>query len=148
MPLFTGVRGIGVLRSWTPALRAYAKVALAVLWWHDSLGQVDQLGRGSVKRRRRRSMSTEENKDLVRRLFDAINNQSLDEPDTLLDPDFRLNGEPVSLADFQEFVIWHASVLTELHISIEDIIAEGDKVVARLLRQGIHQGWLDVQPTG
>ena len=58
-------------------------------------------------------MSTEENKDLVRRLFDAINNQLLDEPDTLLDPDFRLNGEPVSLADFQEFVIWHASVLTE-----------------------------------
>ena len=93
-------------------------------------------------------MSTEENKDLVRRLFDAINNQSLDEPGILLDPDFRLNGEPVSLADFQEFVIWHASVLTELHISIEDIIAEGDKVVARLLRQGIHQGWLDVQPTG
>ena len=50
-------------------------------------------------------MSTEENKDLVRRLVDAINNQSFDEPDILLDPDFRLNGEPVSLADFQEFVI-------------------------------------------
>jgi predicted ester cyclase len=74
-------------------------------------------------------MSTEENKDLVRRLVDAINNQSLDEPDILLDPDFRLNGEHVSLADFQEFVIWYASVLTELHISIEDIIAVGDKVV-------------------
>jgi predicted ester cyclase len=93
-------------------------------------------------------MSTEENKDLVRRLFDAINNQSLDEPDTLLDPDFRLNGEPISLADFQEFVIWQASVLTELHISIEDIIAEGDRVVARLLRRGTHQGWLDVEATG
>ena len=39
-------------------------------------------------------------------------------------------------------------MLTELHISIEDIIAVGDKVVVRLLRQGIHQGWLDVQPTG
>jgi ketosteroid isomerase-like protein len=70
-------------------------------------------------------MSTEENKDIVRRLVDAINNQSLDEP-----------------------VIWQASVLTELHISIEDIIAEGDKVVARLLRQGTHQGWLDVEATG
>jgi predicted ester cyclase len=93
-------------------------------------------------------MSTEENKDIVRRLFDAINNQSLDEPGILLDPDFRLNGELVSLADFQEFVIWHASVLTELHISIEDMIAEGDKVVACLLRRGTHQGWLDVQPTG
>ena len=43
-------------------------------------------------------MSTEENKDLVRRLVDAINNQSLDEPDILLDPDFRLNGEPVPSA--------------------------------------------------
>jgi predicted ester cyclase len=93
-------------------------------------------------------MSTEKNKDLVRRLFDAINNQLLDEPDTLLDPDFRLNSEPVSLADFQEFVIWHASVLTELHISIEDMIAEGDRVVVRLLRRGIHQGWLDVEATG
>src|SRR3954465_5277122 len=70
-------------------------------------------------------MSTEENKDLVRRLFDAINNQSLDEPDTLLDPDFRLNGEPISLADFQEFVIWQPPVLTQLHKSIEAITAGG-----------------------
>ncbi len=93
-------------------------------------------------------MPTEENKDLVRRLFDAINRRSLDELDDLLDPDFRLNGEPVSLADFKSFVSWHVSVLTEVRFAIEDLVAEGDKVVARLLRRGIHQGWLDVRPTG
>ena len=40
-------------------------------------------------------MSTEENKDLVRRLFDAVNRRSLEELDTLLGPEFLLNGEPV-----------------------------------------------------
>ena len=93
-------------------------------------------------------MSTEENKDLVRRLFAAINRRSLDELDDLLGPDFRLNGEPVGLADFKEFVNWHVSVLADVRFAIEDLVAEGDEVVARLLRQGNHQGWLDVEPTG
>jgi predicted ester cyclase len=108
----------------------------------------DPLRRGSIKKRRRRSMSAEENKDLVRRLFDAVNRRSLDELDDLLGPDFRLNGEAVGLADFKGFVSWHVSVLTEVHFTIEDLIGEGDKVVARLLRRGTHQGWLDVEPTG
>jgi predicted ester cyclase len=107
----------------------------------------DPLGRGSIEKRRR-SMSTEENKDLVRRLFDAVNRRSLEELDTLLGPEFLLNGEPVGLDDFKEFVDWHVSVLTEVRFTIEDLIAEGDKVVARLQRRGTHQGWLDVEPTG
>jgi predicted ester cyclase len=93
-------------------------------------------------------MSAEQNKIIVRRLFDAVNQQSLDELDTLIGPDFQLNGQPVGLSDFKGFVTWLPTVLTELHIAIEDFIAEGDRVVARLLRQGIHQGWLDVAPTG
>ncbi len=93
-------------------------------------------------------MSAEQNKIIVRRLFDAVNQQSLDDLDTLIGPDFQLNGQPVGLGDFKRFVTWLPTVLTELHIAIEDLIAEGDKVVARLLRQGIHQGWLDVAPTG
>ena len=93
-------------------------------------------------------MSTETNKDLVRRLFDAINRRSLDELDDLIDPDLLLNGEPMSLADFKAFVSWHVSVLTEVRVAIEDLVAEGDKVVARLLRRSTHQGWLDVRPTG
>jgi predicted ester cyclase len=107
----------------------------------------DPLGRESIKKRRR-SMTTEEYKDLVRHLFDAVNHRSLDELDTLLGPEFLLNGEPVGPDDFKEFVDWHASVLTEVRFAIEDLIAEGDKVVARLRRQGTHQGWLDVEPTG
>jgi predicted ester cyclase len=111
------------------------------------LAERDPLGSGSVKERRS-SMSTEENKHLVRRLFDAVNHRSLDDLDTLLGPDFLLNGEPVSPDDFKAFVDWHVSVLTEVRFAIEDLIAEGDKVVARLQRQGTHQGWLDVEPTG
>jgi hypothetical protein len=87
----------------------------------------DPLGRGSIEKRRR-SMSTEENKDLVRRLFDAVNRRSLEELDTLLGPEFLLNGEPVGLDDFKEFVDWHVSVLTEVRFTIEDLIAEPSKL--------------------
>ena len=93
-------------------------------------------------------MSTEENKDLVSRLFDAVNHRSLDDLDTLLGPDFLLNGELVSPDDFKAFVDWHVSVLTEVRFAIEDLIAEGDKVVARLQRRGTHERWVDVEPTG
>ena len=73
-------------------------------------------------------MSTEENKDLVRRLFDAVNRRSLKELDTLLGPEFLHNGEPVGLDDFKEFVDWHVSVLTEVRFTIEDLIAEPSKL--------------------
>lgn len=93
-------------------------------------------------------MSTEENKALVRRLIDAVNHQTPDDLDGLVDPDFQLNGQPVGLIGFKEFVTWLPTVLAEIQVALEDLIAENDKVVARLRRHGIHQGWLDVAPTG
>ena len=83
-------------------------------------------------------MSTEENKDLVRRLFDAINNQSLDEPDTLLDPDFRLNGEHVSLADFQE---WFFNILVIASLIEEEYgIPEEMNKIARVIHNRLEIG--------
>src|SRR5919199_2966364 len=107
----------------------------------------DPLGSGFIEQRSR-NMSTEENKDLVRRLFDAVNHRALDDLDTLLDPDFLLNGEPVGPEDFKDFVDWHVSVLTEIRFAIEDLIAEGDKVVARLQRRGSHSGGRGVGAKG
>ena len=49
-------------------------------------------------------MSTEQNKIIVRRLFDAVNQRSLDDLDTLIGPNFQLNGQPVGLSDFKGFV--------------------------------------------
>ena len=77
-------------------------------------------------------MSTEENKDLVRRLFDAVNRRSLEELDTLLGPEFLHDGEPVGLDDSKEFVDWHVSVLTEVRFAIEDLIAEPSKLAGSL----------------
>jgi hypothetical protein len=53
------------------------------------------------------------------------------ELDDLLRPDFRLNSEPVGLADFKEFVSWHASVLTEVRFAIEDLIVEQPTTMGR-----------------
>ena len=43
----------------------------------------------------------------------------------------------------------YLSAFPDLHITVEDMIAEGDKIVARLTMRGTHQGaFLGIPPTG
>jgi predicted ester cyclase len=87
-------------------------------------------------------MSTEANKAVVRRLFEAVNEQNLDELDELLAPD---------LAQYlkQQVIPWVYATFAGHQITITDLIAEGDKVVARLATSGGHTGeWRGIPPTG
>ena len=98
-------------------------------------------------------MTSEENKTLIRRVFDeALNGGNLSVVDELFAPDFVDNSTPeqvsgpVGVKDY-----FHAvrAVFPDMHLSIDDLIAEGDKVVVRTTWRGTHTGpYEGIIPTG
>ena len=94
-------------------------------------------------------MSTEENKALVRRLVEEVWNQgNLAIFDALYAPDFIFHdpGLP-QVRTREEDKQWIAGILRafpDFHITIEDLIAEGDQVVVRLTARGTNIGDLRV----
>ena len=100
-------------------------------------------------------MSAEENKALTRRVMEEMFNKgNLDADDELLAPDF-VDHDPSMPEDvrgpegFKEYVRAFRSAFSDLHIRIEDQIAEGDKVVTRWTGTGTHDGdSMGIAPTG
>jgi len=98
----------------------------------------------------------EDNKALARRWFKEVWNEGkLETIDELLSPNAPLYGLGESDADvrgpagFKPFVHNLRSAFPDIRITIEDMIAEGDKVSLRLDIRGTHKGeGLDVPPTG
>jgi predicted ester cyclase len=99
--------------------------------------------------------SAEENKALVRRLIEANANADLDMLEKLLAPDFVDHSlfpgqEPGREGFMQQIAEQHAS-FSNFRINIEDQVAtEGEKVITRLTRKGIHDRGevMGVAPTG
>ncbi len=89
-------------------------------------------------------MSSEEiNKALVRRFFEEVANQgNLDVADELLAPDFVDHDViPEKVADIEDVkrnVAELQASFSDYHFSIEEQIAEGDKVVTRTIFNGTH----------
>ena len=100
-------------------------------------------------------MSTEENKALAQRVLEEMFNKgNLDAADELLAPDY-VDHDPAMPEDihgpegFKEYVDAYRSAFSDLHVEIEDQIAEGDKVVTRWTGTGTHDGELaGIPPTG
>jgi steroid delta-isomerase-like uncharacterized protein len=99
---------------------------------------------------------SEENKALARRSWEVVTEASLD---TLKDAlaevyadDFILHeaGEDiVGIEGLTQFVSMMRSAFPNLRITLEDDMAEGDRVVTRWIGQGTHQGELmGIAPTG
>jgi len=95
-------------------------------------------------------MSLEENKAIILSLYEADNKKDLSILDEVISPDFydptfKLRGaegyKQFENAFFRGFPDWIET--------IEDIIAEGDKVWVRFTGTGTHKGeWLGLAPTG
>jgi len=90
-------------------------------------------------------MSTEENKKLVRRFYQEIDEGNLDAMDELVSDDY-IDHSPPPFPGFAPGreglkdafrLFWAATPGTH---EIEDQVAEGDKVVTRLTARGIHAG--------
>jgi steroid delta-isomerase-like uncharacterized protein len=97
---------------------------------------------------------SEENKSLVRRLIDEVYNRGdLDAADELLATDYvdhnALPGQESGLEGYKGVVTTLRSAFPDYEVTIEDQIAEGDKVVTRYTGRGTHQGELiGIAPTG
>jgi len=99
---------------------------------------------------------SEENKVLTRRSWVIVAEGNLDtledalaevyaEDIVLHEPDEDVRG----VEGLKQFVSMIRSAIPDLHITLEDDIAEGDKVVSRWSAQGTHQGELmGIAPTG
>ena len=100
-------------------------------------------------------MSAEQNKALARRVLEEMFNKgNLDVADELLAPDY-VDHDPAMPEDvhgpegFKQYVGAYRSAFSDLHVQIEDQIAEEDKVVTRWTGTGTHDGELaNIAPTG
>jgi predicted ester cyclase len=98
-------------------------------------------------------MSPEENKALIRRVFnEALNTGNLSVIDELFAPTFVDNATPEQVAGpigVKDYFQAVRSGFPDMHVSIEDLIAEGDKVVVRTIWRGTHSGAYEgIAPTG
>jgi predicted ester cyclase len=100
-------------------------------------------------------MSTEENKAIVRRFYEEVMNRgNVELLDELMAPDFEDHGEalfgsPRGREVIRQGIVATHGILPDLHVSLEDMVAEGDMVGVRGTMRCTHQGeWLGVAPTG
>ncbi len=87
-------------------------------------------------------MSLEQNKAIVRRLWEEVWNQNdLAVCDEIFDADYAEHEK--------SFVPRLRAAFPDLHFAVEDMIAEGDKVVSRYIITGTHQGeFMGIPATG
>jgi predicted ester cyclase len=101
-------------------------------------------------------MTLEENKAVVRRQFDLIQNGDWDALDEVMSPDvanYALGRVQVGLESFKKILGAIHSTLPDETTTLDNMIAEGDKVVERATLRGTHQGsalplFADIKPEG
>jgi steroid delta-isomerase-like uncharacterized protein len=133
-----------------------ATIALIVAAAVKQRQRVRELGRQVLSRgTEETSVSVEENKALARRWFeDLFNTGDLEVADEIIAPD-HVNHDP-TLPDIppgsegqKQVVNLYRGAFTNAHISVEEQLAEGDKVVTRWRGSGTHQGeFMGVPPSG
>ena len=99
-------------------------------------------------------MSAEENKAIIRRLFEEVyNGGNMDILDEIVAPGvFNHTAVPehqCGIEGFKHIVRWGRNLFPDGRYEIEDMRAEGDKVACRVTVSGTHQGELwNISPTG
>ena len=97
---------------------------------------------------------SEENKAIVRRLYEAINARNMDAWDELLAADHVAhqanNPEFHGIEAYKNLTATFIDSVPDLHVTIDDMVAEGDKVAIRLTIRGTQTGqlWGGIPPTG
>jgi steroid delta-isomerase-like uncharacterized protein len=99
-------------------------------------------------------MSTQDNKVIAHRIFEEVGSQgNFAVIDEAISPNFvyRTSAFPEfhGPGGFKEFFTEHRKTFPDLHYTVEDVVAEGDKVVARWTASGTHTGdMMGIAPTG
>jgi steroid delta-isomerase-like uncharacterized protein len=97
-------------------------------------------------------MSTEENKVIARRYFEGLNKADLTIADELFSPDhvtYMPGSPPMNSEGLKQAFSMFSSAFPNLNHTLEDQIAEGEKVATRFTLRGTHQGpFFGIPPTG
>jgi predicted ester cyclase len=101
-------------------------------------------------------MSAEENKAVVRREMKELFNHTgnLDATEEIIDPNYvsyePTSGETRGIEGAKQFAATYREAFPDLENTIEDMVAEGDRVVVRFRARGTHQGETEAfgPPTG
>jgi steroid delta-isomerase-like uncharacterized protein len=100
-------------------------------------------------------MPTEQNKAIFRRMVEEIFNRgNMNLVDEFLAPDFIEREElppgiPPGREGVKQMTIMFRSAFPDFKATIDDMIAEGDKVVVRMTWSGTHKGeFMGISPTG
>ena len=103
---------------------------------------------------------SEQNKALARKVYEIIASGDFGRVEEIVDPDIPDNERPEcppemdrprpKLIDtFRQFATEAHRGFPDMRIEVEDMIAEGDKVTARVAMSGTHQGeFQGIAPTG
>ena len=94
-------------------------------------------------------MSLEENKRIVRRYYEEIwNKNSLECLDEIVADDYIEQPGGSGIEGWKQWFNLMHSAFPDVHYTVEDITAEGDKVAARFSVRGTHKGeFMGIPPT-
>lgn len=100
-------------------------------------------------------MSTEQNKTIIRRIPEELFNQgNLAAADELFAPNYTGHrpfppGWPTGVAGVKQFASVLRTAFPDLHLAVEDVLGDGDKVVVRITASGTQQGaFMGIPATG
>ena len=99
-------------------------------------------------------MSAQENKALVRRFVEEVQSGgNIDAIDELCSPEFVNHsappGVPSNCEGVKQLTVMFRQAFPDSYFTVEDMIAEGDKVATRKIFHGTHQGtFMGIPPTG
>ena len=113
------------------------------VWIGGTMEVLEVTPRGKPVEKEEMNMSAEQNKAVVRREQEELwnHNGNLDAAEEIFAPDYAAAAKQEA-ADFRQG-------FPDVVSNIEDLIAEGDKVVARWTSRATHQGeYMGIPPTG
>jgi predicted ester cyclase len=86
-------------------------------------------------------MTPDEHKAIARRFFEEVWNQQKPEViDEIFAPTVLFNGRPVARDVLKQMVAGRRATFPDIRVTVEDQVAEGDKVSTRRTWEATHQG--------
>jgi C-1 hydroxylase len=94
-------------------------------------------------------LSLEGNKSIVRKFIESYNERKLDLIDDFVAPDYIDHEKNIGREGLKQLITMGLHAFPDWHETVEDIIAEGDRVWVRLSYAGTHKGeFMGLAPTG
>jgi steroid delta-isomerase-like uncharacterized protein len=109
------------------------------------VGCQDKAAMAELKDFKAKAKIEEQNKEIVKRVFEEMNKGNIEIINELYAPDYGYyspsnNPKPMSREETIEFLKMVSRAFPDINWSIEELIAKGDRLVVRFIVTGTHQG--------